>query len=65
MLGRRGYLVKKKKSLRRRKRPPGIPHTEIEKGNGHVRLTPWALQPFLVGVLSAAAEIRKNSVIPF
>jgi len=24
-----------------------------------VRLTPWALSPFLVGVLSAAAAIRK------
>jgi len=24
-----------------------------------VRLTPWALEPFLVGVLSAAAAIRK------
>ena len=25
----------------------------------HVRLTPWALEPFLVGVLSAAAVLRK------
>ena len=31
-------------------------HTDLKK---KVKLAPWALEPFLVGVLSAAAAIRK------
>jgi len=33
--------------------------TALETWDANVRLTPWALQPVLVGVLGAAAAIRK------
>jgi len=36
-----------------------VPRWNIRKMELNLKLTPWALYPFLVGVLSAAASIRK------
>jgi len=46
-------------TLRRHKAPTTGRGRSAGDPHRNVRLTPWALSPFLVGVLSAAAAIRK------